>query len=108
DGTPIAGHTSDLFRTLNRQFSTPADWQREIIQASQTWAVNANISVGMVQDSGTPFGVAGQTQGDSRFGDIRIGAQKMTGGLSISVPPDPFFSVTLAGGVFLNSSLVLK
>jgi hypothetical protein len=104
DGTVIAGHTSNLFNLL-AQFPSPAAWQREIIRAFQTWAVYANISVGLVSDSGDPFGVAGQVQGDARFGDIRIGAQRMSDQqLAITVPPDPYYSGTLAGDVFLNSS----
>ena len=47
DGTPIAAHTSTLFQTLNAQQPTAA-WQRTILQAFQTWAVNANINIGLV------------------------------------------------------------
>src|SRR5947209_7145490 len=47
DGTPIAAHKSDLFATLNAQAPTPA-WQRDILRAFQTWAVNANINLGVV------------------------------------------------------------
>jgi hypothetical protein len=104
DGTPIGGHTSNLFRTLNAEFSSPGAWQSEIVLAFQTWAVYANISVGLVSDSGAPLGVAGPTQGVPNFGDIRIGAQNMSGDLAIAAPPDPYFSGTLAGDVLLNSS----
>ena len=45
DGTPIAGHTSSLFQTLERSEPT-AVWEREILRAFQTWAVNANINIG--------------------------------------------------------------
>src|SRR3954471_3493950 len=76
DGTAIAGHTSSLFQTLNAQERT-ADWQRQILLAFQTWAVNANINIGLVNDGGQAFGTAGNSQHDPRFGDIRIGAQKM-------------------------------
>src|SRR5438067_1270327 len=77
DGTAIAGHTSTLFQTLNSQMPT-ATWQREILQAFQTWAVQSNINVGLVNDGGQPFGVAGQSENDPRFGDIRVGAQAMS------------------------------
>jgi hypothetical protein len=106
DGTPIAAHQSLLFQTLNRSFPDPSDWQREIIRAFETWAVQANISVGLTTDSGDPFGIAGLMQHDDRFGDIRIGAQSMSSDvLSVSVPPDPFFAGTLAGDVFLNTDV---
>src|SRR5712671_774136 len=70
DGTPIAGHTSSLFQTLNAVEPT-AVWQNEILRAFQTWAVNANINIGLVADGGQAMGVAGNSQHDSRFGDIR-------------------------------------
>ena len=109
DGTPISGHQSNLFRALGPQFPTPADWQAVIVAAFQTWAINANISVGLTADSGAPFGVAGPSQGDPRFGDIRIGAQVMSPDvLAIAVPPDPFLSGTLAGDVFLNSAVAFN
>jgi hypothetical protein len=107
DGTSIAGHQSELFADLDPNFPSSADWQREILKAFQTWAVHANISVGLRDDSGDPFGVAGKMQGDPRFGDIRVGAHHMAPDvLAIAVPPDPFFSGTLAGDVFLNSNAV--
>jgi hypothetical protein len=105
DGAPIAAHTSTLFQALNAQQPT-ADWQGTILQAFQTWAVNANINIGLVSDGGQPLGVAGDLQHDPRFGDIRIGAQPMDQGtLSISVPDDPLVSSTLSGDVLLNSAV---
>jgi hypothetical protein len=105
DGTAIAGHTSQLFKSLDA-IKPAAVWQSEILRALETWAVHANISVGVVTDGGEPFGVTGLTQGDARFGDIRIGAQPMSPlALSVSVPPDPFVSGTWAGDVLLNSAV---
>jgi hypothetical protein len=104
DGTPIGGHVSTLFQTLNQQMPTAA-WQRLIAHAVQTWADNANLSVGIVDDGGQAFGAPGQMQGDSRFGDIRIGAQPMAASaISVSVPHDPFLSGTWSGDVLLNST----
>src|SRR5262249_12784129 len=89
DGTSIAGHQSALFPDLDPNFPSSADWQREILKAFQTWAVHANISVGLRDDSGDPFGVAGKMQGDPRFGDIRVGAHHMApDALAMAVPPD--------------------
>ncbi len=104
DGTAIAGHVSSLSATLDRQMPT-ATWQRSILQAFQTWAVNANINIGLVSDSGQAFGEAGPSQHDPRFGDIRVGAQAMSPeALSISVPNDPSLSSTWTGDVLLNSA----
>ena len=103
DGTPIAAHTSTLFQTLNAQQPT-AVWQREILQAFQTWAVQANINIGLVSDGGQAFGIPGPSQHDPRFGDIRVGAQAMASdALSISVPNDPTLSSSWGGDVLINS-----
>src|SRR5919205_713969 len=69
DGTPIAGHQSTLFQTLDRQIPT-AQWERTIARALQTWADVTNLSVGVVADGGQPLGSPGPLQGDPRFGDI--------------------------------------
>jgi hypothetical protein len=104
DGTQIAGHTSNLFATLNAEMPT-AVWEGQVLGAVQAWAVHANISVGVVPDGGQAFGTPGLTQGDPRFGDIRIGAQPMAASaLSVSVPHDPYLSGTWSGDVLLNSN----
>ena len=104
DGTAIAGHTSSLFGLLNSQQPT-VTWEREILQAFQTWAVNSNINIGLTADGGQALGISGDPQGDSRFGDIRVGAQSMaTDVLSISVPNDPAVVSTLTGDVLINTS----
>ena len=81
------------------------DLAADILQAFQTWAVNANINIGLVPDGGQPLGIAGQPQHDPRFGDIRVGAQPMApDALSISVPNDPLVSSTLTGDVLINTA----
>jgi hypothetical protein len=104
DGTPIANNVSSLFQTLSAQ-QPAATWQREILQAFQTWAVQANINIGLVSDGGEPFGTAGPQEHDPRFGDIRIGAQVMApDAMSISVPNDPTLSSSWGGDVLINST----
>jgi hypothetical protein len=104
DGTSVAGQPSALFKTLDAQQST-AVRQQEILQALQTWAVQANINIGVVTDGGEPFGVAGPPQHDPRFGDIRVGAQAMApDSLPISVPNDPMRASTWGGDVLINSN----
>jgi hypothetical protein len=104
DGTPIVAHASSLFQTLNAQ-QPAAVWQKELLQAFQTWAVQANINIGLVNDGGEAFGTAGPPQHDPRFGDIRVGAQSMSSGqLSISVPNDPTLSSSWGGDVLINSN----
>ena len=104
DGTQIAGHSSSLFQTLNAR-QPAATWQRDVLRAFQTWAVNANINIGLVADGGQALGAAGLSQHDPRFGDIRVGGQAMAAdALSISVPNDPAVSSTMTGDVLLNTS----
>jgi hypothetical protein len=67
NGTP-----SNLFATLDASFPT-ATWQREFARALQTWASVSNLNFRFVSDSGAAVGTVGSTQGDSRFGDIRLG-----------------------------------
>src|SRR6516225_10767160 len=89
DGTQIGGQVSDLFKTLNAT-QPPASWQQTILEAVQAWASQANLNVGLVSDGGEPFGTPALSQGDARFGDIRIGAAAMGQDSSaISFPPDP-------------------
>src|SRR4051794_7886034 len=66
DGTLIGGHPSDLFATLDAREPT-AVWQREILQAFQTWAVEAHVNVSLQADDGSPFGAPGPDQHDPRF-----------------------------------------
>src|SRR4051794_2216252 len=88
DGTAIAGHTSSLSQRLGAVEPSTV-WEGDILRAFQTWAVNANINIGLVADGGQALGVAGASQHDPRFGDIRVGAQPMAAdALSISVPND--------------------
>src|SRR5262249_11024459 len=92
-----------LFSTLNTITST-ATWEREILRAFQTWAVQANINIGVVADGGQPFGSAGRPQGDPRFGDIRIGAYPQAQDeLATASPYDPTAG-TWAGDVKFNTS----
>jgi hypothetical protein len=104
DGTVIAGHTSTLFQSLDTQMPQ-STWQTAILQAFQTWAVAANINIGLVADDGAPFGTPGPSQHDPRFGDIRVGAQLMApDSLSVSIPNDGAMSGTWSGDMLLNSS----
>src|SRR5438046_20231 len=73
DGTMTNGTPSALFALLD-PIAPTATWQREYARALQTWADVAEINFHFVADSGLPTDTFGQQQGDSRFGDIRLGA----------------------------------
>jgi hypothetical protein len=103
DGTAVGGNPSNLFAKLNAVDPTKT-WQLAILQAFQTWAVNANINIGVVGDDGLPFGTTGAIQGDSRFGDIRVGAYGMPAGAEASASPFEMDAGTWPGDVALNSS----
>lgn len=97
DGVAAGGENSRLFQHLDGQFNgNRAAWQREIAEAYQTWAVEANINVGAVADSGLAMGTAGQVQGDPRFGDIRVGARVLS--------PDEGDAIAVASGYDLSGS----
>src|SRR4051812_30113050 len=73
DGTNVAGQPSALTAKFNA-IAPQAVWEDAILRAFQTWAVRTNADVGIVADGGQQFGTPGPTQGDVRFGDIRIAA----------------------------------
>jgi hypothetical protein len=106
DGTNIDGYQSTLSAGLGNQVSSSTKaWEMEVLRGLQTWAVNSNINIGIVSDGGQAFGATGLNQGDSRFGDIRIGARPMalTDPLAISAFPNPIAG-TRAGDMVFNST----
>jgi hypothetical protein len=104
DGVVVGSHRSDLYATLDR--TAPAGvWKEEILRAFQTWAVNTNVDIGVVNDGGQPLGSLGLKQGDARFGDVRIAAFPMADDVVAAADPyDPFVANTWVGDLFLNSS----
>jgi len=84
-----------------------ASWEREILRAFQTWAIQTNVNIGLVGDGGQAFGVAGLAQGDSRFGDIRIGSRPLsdtaTGKDLAGAIGFDYSGGTWSGDVLLNS-----
>lgn len=103
DGTTAVGQTktSALFQTLDAQMPREV-WQSAILKAFQTWAVNANINIGVVTDNGSARGSAGAPQGDSRFGDVRIGTYPMTTSALAVASPFDVLAGTWSGDVSLN------
>lgn len=71
DGTKIGFRASELESAFDARFGE-GQWKPVIERAVQTWAREAELNIGFVEDSGTDAGVYGPSQGDSRFGDIRI------------------------------------
>lgn len=104
DGTPTGGSTSNLFATMDARTST-ADWQREIARALQTWASVSTLNFHFVADGGQPSGTSGLIQGDSRFGDIRVGARALSTTSSyVAYTYFPYTTTTWGGDITLNST----
>ncbi|HJZ57436.1 MAG TPA: matrixin family metalloprotease, partial [Gemmataceae bacterium] len=105
DGTLISSsYPSNLFAVYNAAYPQ-ATWQREVARALQSWANVSNLNFHFVPDDGSPQGTAGLAQGDSRFGDIRIGGYNMGSGiLGLGWNPG---STTTAGDVELSTSAAL-
>ena len=101
DGTVTDnGSNSNLFATLNANFATAA-WQREFARALATWASVTPLNFHFVSDDGSASGTSGLAQGDSRFGDIRLGAHTRTDSyVAYTYYPS---SSTMGGDEFLNS-----
>src|SRR5262249_13679004 len=77
DGTLISSsYPSNLLAVYNAAYPQ-ATWQREVARALQVWANVSNLNFHFVADDGSPQGTAGLAQGDTRFGDIRIGGYNM-------------------------------
>jgi hypothetical protein len=109
DGTDIGGMPNVLQSSMNLLFPT-ATWQKEALRGLQSYAANANINFSVASDDGSPFGSCGGSgsdcnlQGDSNFGDIRVGGFPLGGPLGISMLPPPLNGDTTAGDYFLDTA----
>ena len=107
DGTPFADNThyeSSLFAVLASTGSSEV-WQAAFEQAFSEWLNPLSAHASEVNDEGQPFGTFGPTQGDSRFGDIRIGAVPLSNNVMAEAIPNSVISQgTWAGDILLNSN----
>src|SRR5262245_42276599 len=101
DGTNIDGAPSDLFQIMPGQ---PVIWQTQILRAVETWAQYANINVSVVPDGGQDEGIAGPTQGDPRFGDIRISSRPLSDNVIAITTPSGVIGGTRTGDIIFNSN----
>jgi hypothetical protein len=100
DGTDIAGTPGQLGTVLASSGSTATT---DLLRAFQSWAAVADINVGLVADGGQSFSTGGATQGDARFGDIRVGARPLSGDVLGVTSPFNYFN-TYSGNVVLNNA----
>src|SRR5436309_151493 len=89
DNTSVNGMPSELVHDLSTQYGP--GWQREVLRAFQTWAINGNINLSLVNDNGSPFGSVGPLQGNPNFGDIRLGGLPLSSNeVAVANPFDLF------------------
>lgn len=101
DSTSILGTPANLSVA---QVAPGSAAQLEILRAFQTWAVETNVNIGLVPDSGAAFGTRGAEQHDPRFGDIRIGGRPLASdALAITAPYQQFDAYS--GNVILNTAV---
>ncbi len=104
DGTSIFDDASALFSSFTSTLSVQ-QIQDSVLDAFNMWATNGNLDVGLVADSGDPFGTAGKAFGDSRFGDVRVGAIPLPGDVNaIALGQGDFVAGTWAGDILFNSN----
>ncbi len=89
-------------REVLDQVTDRLEWQEAALRAFQTWAVQANINIGLVADRGDDFGAVGLTTNDPRFGEFRIGAFPQVGTLANALPYQQIAG-TWSGDVLLNT-----
>ncbi len=103
DGTQIQTESSQLQSSLDAQMPRNT-WRDAVIKAFQAWSEVANVNVGLVTDSGHPLGTVGATQGDARFGDIRIAGLPLSDDtVAVSIPPSHAATGTFAGDLVINT-----
>ncbi|QDT09317.1 matrixin family metalloprotease [Planctomycetes bacterium K23_9] len=102
DGVAVGQYENDLHQTLD-QVADRHEWQELALRAYQTWAIHADINIGLRNDFDVRFGAPGLMTDDPRFGEFRIGAIPQQGLLANSLP---FQAVagTYSGDLVLNSN----
>ncbi|MGB7347075.1 MAG: hypothetical protein WBD20_22820, partial [Pirellulaceae bacterium] len=73
DGVAVGEYQNDIRQTLD-QVADRTEWQELALRAYQTWAIHADINIGLRHDYDVRFGAPGLATNDPRFGEFRIGA----------------------------------
>ena len=107
DGVSWDQGTNNVNASLDAEFGGTA-WQALVARALQTWAASANINFTQASDGPFSFNTAGINEGDSSFGDIRIGGYNFgtTSTIARTYGPPPN-GQTGAGDVELNTGFNL-
>jgi hypothetical protein len=106
--TKIEGVSSTSFSTFGGFNLGTNPSQLEFLRAVQAYVSISNINVGLVSDSGDDFGISGEPQGDSRFGDIRVGARPLSNSALATAIPFDWSVGTWSGDIIVNSNSPLS
>lgn len=97
---------NNLNSTFDAKFGAGV-WERIFARALATWEAAANINIVPVADDGEDFNAVGQSQGDPRFGDIRMGGYNYN--VSTVILAQTYFpppnGTTAAGDFEANTSI---
>lgn len=110
DGTNLGGgKVSNLVATMNTKFGSAATWQNQILKGAQFWAQQTDINFAVVSDNGTAAGSGTRQQGDTGFGDIRIGGYNFgTTVLAQAFMPPAANNYSIAGDMQINTATVFN
>ena len=103
DGTSIGGTPSTLVQSMLSKYGN-WDWLNGIRQSAAAWQAAAKVNLSFSSwDNGAPLSSDGYQQGDSHFGDIRIGGAPLAAGvLALCYATPPYNGGTLAGDIVFN------
>jgi hypothetical protein len=102
DGTPVGRSLNQLSDRLAHLDEMAR--RSEILQAFQAWSQVANVDFALARDGQQPLGTVGLSQGDPRFGDIRLVAVPLDRAIANAVPFSPTGG-SWAGDILLNSQV---
>jgi hypothetical protein len=102
DGTPVGRYANRFADALSHLDEKGR--RSEILRAFLTWSQVANVDFALVRDGQNPLGTIGLSQGDPRFGDVRIVAAPLGVALANAVPFSPTGG-SWAGDILLNSEV---
>jgi hypothetical protein len=107
DGTAIPGTSGSVMFQKFNAIAPTATWEAAIEAAASTWEAGANAQLALVSETGqNAIGASGDEQGDSRFGDIRIGAAPLASGvLAETFLPPASNGSSIAGDIIFNSNV---
>jgi hypothetical protein len=95
---------NNLNATFNSKFR-PGVWESQLALALATWEAAANINISQVGDTALPMNTPGLTQGDHRFGDIRVGGYTFSDNTILALTYAPPPGDTESGDIEVNTSM---